>query len=142
MLNDKNKNKESSGSLLTTLFRQILKDNAVLPTQWYDMCNRYYRSPLSTVKKNTKDIGQARNNLSRVIAMDLISWKTFIRAVSILGPKSIKLTCELDWGNGRVTKSSATMGNDVYNYSRVEEIRAELKAAEEERARGDSESKE
>lgn len=132
LLNDKNKGKSESRSLLTTLFRQILKDLSILPSQWYDLCNKYYRSPVSSVKKNTRDIGQARNNLSRVIAEDEISWKTFIKAVCILGPKSIKLSCELEWGNGTKTIHEASMGNDVYIFSKVEEIKARRAAAEEE----------
>lgn len=123
LLNDETKGKTESRSLLTTLFRQILEDLAILPTHWYEQCNKYFRSPISSVGKNTRDISQARNNLSRVISQDVITWRTFIRAVSILGPKSIKLTCELDWGNDRVTRHTAQMGNDVYIANRMNELR-------------------
>ncbi len=128
LLNDKTKGKSRSKSLLTTLFRQILDDLAIMPTQWYELCNKYYRSPVSTVKKNTRDISQARNNLSRVITEDNISWKTFIRAVCILGPRSIKLTCKLEWRNGTTTTHEAKMGNDIYVMTRMAELKEEQEA--------------
>lgn len=125
LLGDDKKKVGESRSLLTALFRVMLADLNVTSTRWNDLCNKYFRSHLSSVPKNSRDVGNARNNLSRLISNDNISWRNFIQAIKILRPTKIKLTLELTWPGDITTTHVAESGNEVA-------ILAEIEASEEE----------
>lgn len=120
LLKDEDKKTNESKSLLTTLFRKMLSDLDITPSRWNDLCNKYFRSGFSSVRKNSRDVGNARNNLSRLVAADNISYNNFIRSIKILRPLKIKLTLELTWRNGLVTKHSAESGNELSVLDKIE----------------------
>ncbi len=111
--------------LLARLLRQVMADLAISPIEWNELINRYYRSRYSRTRKNARDIASDKNNFNRAIAKEQVSWRNLFKAICIFGPKSIKLTIEFEWSNGKSTthhvKTSNPMADLVENTEKSEE---------------------
>jgi hypothetical protein len=60
----------------------------------------FLQSPFSRVPKNAKDIGQERNNFNRAISRSSMTWKTFQKAVQVMGPIRYRITIDMEWRGG------------------------------------------
>jgi|SRR5690606_27215402 len=111
MLEDKDKKYMESTNALAALFRKILTDYNVTPMYWNDIVTRFFRSRYSKVAKNSKDIGQERNNFNRAMARPKITWNNFIRALMIMGPESVDIRITMNWKKGKKTQHEITVKN-------------------------------
>lgn len=91
---------------LTKLFRLLLSELQVSPESWNNRLTLFLNSRLSRVRKTAKDIGQERNNFNRAIAKNEITWKTFQKAVMIMGPAKYCMDIRLILRDGREVKVS------------------------------------
>lgn len=113
LLEDKDKKIPEAKTALSKLWRQILRDHNVGVARWNQLVQEFFRSKYSRTAKNTKDIGQDRNNLSRAIAKDDVSWYNFMRALMILRPVTIKIDITLTWRNKKSTVHTVEIRNPV-----------------------------
>lgn len=113
LLEDKDKKIPEAKTALSKLWRQILRDHNVGVARWNQLVQEFFRSKYSRTAKNTKDIGQDRNNLSRAIAKDDVSWYNFMRALMILRPVTIKIDITLTWRNNKATVHTVEIRNPV-----------------------------
>ena len=92
-----------SANPLTKLFRKILEQRDIGSQVWNRRLTNYLNSPFSRVPKNAKDIGQERNNFNRAIARSSMTWKTFQKAVQVMGCIRYRITIDMEWRNGSTT---------------------------------------
>lgn len=122
MMNDSDKLIEEARNPLTKLFRRVLKEMRVETQSWNRRLTTFLQSSLSRVPKNAKDIGQERNNFNRAIAKKEITFKTFQKAIQILGPLKYSMSITLVMRNGEeVTVSTGTINNP---YSLIDTLNA------------------
>lgn len=89
-------------SPLTKLFRKVLIALHVETQPWNKRLTMFLKSGLSRIAKNAKDIGQERNNFNRAVAKRQITFKTFQKAIQILGPEKYSMSITLVMRDGRV----------------------------------------
>lgn len=115
MMNDGDKLIKEAGNPLTNLFRRVLKDMRVETQAWNRRLTTFLQSPLSRVPKNAKDIGQERNNFNRAIAKKYITFKTFQKAIQILGPLKYSMSITMVMRDGKEVTVSTGMINNPYS---------------------------
>lgn len=93
-----------SANPLTKLFRKILEQRDIGSQMWNRRLTSYLNSPFSRVPKNAKDIGQERNNFNRAISRSSMTWKTFQKAVQVMGCTRYRITIDMEWRGGTSTK--------------------------------------
>lgn len=103
MMDDPNRLVQESANPLTRLFRLILAKQDIGASQWNRRLTTFLKSPFSRVPKNAKDIGQERNNFNRAISRSSMTWKTFQKAVQVIGPLRYRITIDMEWRNGSKT---------------------------------------
>jgi len=114
MMDEPNKLITEAGDPLTKLFRLILRELGVDAPQWNRRLTKFLSSHLSRVPKNAKDIGQERNNFNRAIAKRHITFKTFQKAVQILGPIRYSMSITMEMRDGRTIEIATDMGKNPY----------------------------
>lgn len=114
MMEDEDKLMDRSGSPLTYLFRQVLRELGISVTFWNNRLTRYLKSPLSRCPKNSKDIGQERNNFNRAVAKNEITFKTFLKALHILGPVKYSMSITLVLKNDEKVTIETPMFKNPY----------------------------
>lgn len=115
MMNDGDKLIKEAGNPLTNLFRRVLKEMRVETQSWNRRLTTFLQSPLSRVPKNAKDIGQERNNFNRAIAKRHITFKTFQKAIQILGPLKYSMSITMVMRDGKEVTVSTGMINNPYS---------------------------
>lgn len=95
LMEDPDKLLREARSPLTALFRQVLVHQRVDAVNWNRRLTTYLNSHHSACPKNAKDIGQERNNFNRAIAKTEITFRTFHKAIHILGPVKYSMTLTL-----------------------------------------------
>jgi len=115
MMNDGDKLIKEAGNPLTNLFRRVLKELHVETQAWNRRLTTFLQSPLSRVPKNAKDIGQERNNFNRAIAKRLITFKTFQKAIQIMGPVKYSMSITMIMRDGREVTVSTGLINNPYS---------------------------
>lgn len=100
MMDDAQRLVGESANPLTRLFRLILRDENIGASQWNRRLTQFLKSPFSRVPKNAKDIGQERNNFNRAISRSSMTWKTFQKAVQVIGPLRYRITIDMEWRKG------------------------------------------
>lgn len=108
MMDAKDKLVSQSDNPLTKLFRKILEERQIGTVIWNRRLTNYLKSAFSRVPKNAKDIGQERNNFNRAISRSKMTWKTFQKAVQVIGPIRYRITIDMEWRGG--TKTSVDTG--------------------------------
>jgi hypothetical protein len=103
--------------LLASLYRKIIMDLNLRIREWDSALNRYYKSPMSRVRRNARDIASDKNNFNRAIAKDKISWNNFFKAICIMGPEWIGIEITLRWKNGKTTSHSVGTSNPMASLS-------------------------
>jgi hypothetical protein len=115
MMDDKEKLLKEAANPLTYLFRKVLLELGVEAKPWNRRLTAFLSSPLSRVPKNAKDIGQERNNFNRAIAKKEITFKTFQKAVQILGPQRYSMSITMIMRDGREVKIATEMFKNPYS---------------------------
>jgi hypothetical protein len=124
MMNDDDKLIKEAGNPLTNLFRRVLKEMRVETQSWNRRLTTFLQSHLSRVPKNAKDIGQERNNFNRAIAKRHITFKTFQKAIQILGPLKYSMSITLVMRDGKeLTVSTGLINNP---YSQIDSLNATM----------------
>lgn len=124
MMNDDDKLIKEANNPLTDLFRRVLKEMGVEAQAWNQRLTRFLKSPLSRVPKNAKDIGQERNNFNRAIAKRHITFKTFHKAIQILGPVKYSMSITMVMRDGNEIKVSTGMMEN--SYSKIDSLSAAI----------------
>ncbi len=123
MMEDRDKLIPEAGNPLTYLFRKILRDwpsgsgdwpSGVEAKNWNLRLTRFLNSPMSRCPKNPKDIGQERNNFNRAISKNEITFKTFLKALQILGPLRYSMSIKLQLRSGEEIEISTPMFKNPY----------------------------
>jgi hypothetical protein len=114
MMDDENKLLREAANPLTHLFRKILRELGIEAKPWNRRLTAFLSSPLSRVPKNAKDIGQERNNFNRAIAKKQITFKTFQKAVQILGPVRYSMSITMVMRDGREVTVNTDMFKNPY----------------------------
>ena len=115
MMNARDKLVEESQTPLTRLFRLLLGKMEIGPEKWNTRLTLFLKSPLSRVRKTAKDIGQERNNFNRAIAKRDVTWKTFQKAVQIIGPKRYSMSITMELKDGSLITVETPMGKNPYS---------------------------
>lgn len=114
MMADKKKLVHESANPLTKLFRKVLEERNIGSIQWNNALTKFLDGPMSRVPKNAKDIGQERNNFNRAIARTSMTWKTFQKAIQIMGCVRYRITIDMEWRSGeRTTVDSGFVRNPL-----------------------------
>lgn len=103
MMDAEDKLEGESANPLTKLFRRLLAAEQIKPTTWNNRLTMFLNSAFSRVPKNARDIGQERNNFNRAIARPSMTWKTFQKAIQIMGCVQYRITIDMEWRGGRKT---------------------------------------
>jgi len=123
MMEDRDKLLNEADNPLTYLFRKILRDwpagsgdwpSGVEAKNWNMRLTRFLNSHLSRCPKNPKDIGQERNNFNRAISKTQMTFKTFQKALQILGPLKYSMSVTLLLRNGEEITISTPMFKNPY----------------------------
>ncbi|MNI60669.1 hypothetical protein D3C76_36620 [compost metagenome] len=114
MMNAEDKLIGEAGSPLTNLFRRVLRALELEPKLWNRKLTTFLQSPLSRVPNNSKDIGQERNNFNRAIAKQFITFKTFQKAIQIMGCVRYSMSITLEMRDGRQVEVSTGMIKNPY----------------------------
>ncbi|QTH80287.1 hypothetical protein PA10_00087 [Pseudomonas phage pPa_SNUABM_DT01] len=114
MMNADDKLIGEAGNPLTNLFRRVLLALELEPKLWNRKLTTFLQSPLSRVPKNAKDIGQERNNFNRAIAKRFITFKTFQKAIQIMGCVRYSMSITLEMRDGRKVEVSTGMIKNPY----------------------------
>lgn len=124
MMDDKEKLLKEAANPLTYLFRKVLLELGVEAKPWNRRLTAFLSSPLSRVPKNAKDIGQERNNFNRAIAKREITFKTFQKAIQILGPQRYSMSITLLMRDGR----EVTIATDMFKnpYAAIDDLSSAL----------------
>lgn len=109
MMDDQRKLVHESANPVTLLFRLILEDIDLGSISWNRKLTTFLNSHFSRTPKNPKDIGQERNNFNRAISRPAMTWKTFQKAIQIMGPLRYSITIDMEWPTGVKTKVSTGM---------------------------------
>lgn len=109
MMDDKRKLVHESANPVTLLFRLILEEIDLGAGEWNRKLTMFLNSHLSRVPKNAKDIGQERNNFNRAISRRAMTWKTFQKAIQIMGPLRYRITIDMEWRKGPITTVTTGM---------------------------------
>jgi hypothetical protein len=124
MMDDKEKLLKEAANPLTYLFRKVLLELGVEAKPWNRRLTAFLSSPLSRVPKNAKDIGQERNNFNRAIAKREITFKTFQKAIQILGPQRYSMSITMLMRDGR----EVTIATDMFKnpYAAIDDLSSAL----------------
>lgn len=116
MMDSEDKLVGESGNPLTYLFRMVLgiKELKVNSSNWNARLTRFLNSPWSRVPKNSKDIGQERNNFNRAIAKAEVTFRTFQKAIQILGPVRYSMSIRMEMRGGKVFEVTTPMFKNPY----------------------------
>ncbi len=123
MMEDRDKLLNEADNPLTYLFRKILRDwpagsgdwpSGVEAKNWNMRLTRFLNSHLSRCPKNPKDIGQERNNFNRAISKTQMTFKTFQKALQILGPLKYSMSVTLQLRSGEEITISTPMFKNPY----------------------------
>jgi len=122
MMDDENKLLQEARNPLTKLFRLILRELHIEAKPWNRRLTAFLSSPLSRVPKNAKDIGQERNNFNRAIAKPHITFKTFQKAIQILGPVRYSMSITMTMRDGR--EIHVTTDSFKNPYAKIDDLAA------------------
>ncbi|MNP88983.1 hypothetical protein D3C85_13770 [compost metagenome] len=139
MMDSEDKRVDAAKSPLTHLFRMVLaiKELKVSSSNWNTRLTRFLHSPWSRVPKNSKDIGQERNNFNRAIARSQITFRTFQKAIQILGPVRYSMSISMEMRDGRVLKVETPMF--LNPYADIDKLKSQFEERGEEVADADIE---
>lgn len=126
MMDSKDKLVDETRHPLTILFRKVLAipELRINSSTWNRLLTRFLQSPWSRVPKNAKDIGQERNNFNRAIAKSEITFRTFQKAIQILGPTRYSMSIRLEMRGGKVFEVST--GMCVNPYAEMDKLKNEF----------------
>lgn len=104
-LNNKNSMKNitngDSGSILSSLFRNILNDLGVTITSYEIMLDKYIER--NGMTKITREKSSVRGNLMKEFRKNTMSWNKFINGLMFLNVKKFTLRVEIHHSNNKVT---------------------------------------
>jgi hypothetical protein len=90
------KNIDAAKNPGAVLFRQIAFDLNLTPEQWDQKIRDYLETTEGgSFSKNKRS--SERNNINRSLIQNRTTWKKLRRAISILKPKEVKFTLEMEW---------------------------------------------
>lgn len=122
ILSDKNKGQDSTeaspGGVLARLWRQILFDLRISSLKWHSLIGDYINSlrkkELGNPSTQSLDENENRSptnislrgTLNKEMAGPSLTYKTFLKGLSILGAIKIKMSIEITWANKNKTTHS------------------------------------
>lgn len=116
MLEAPDKRIGESQNILARLFRGILMDHNVTPSQWDAMVDRYFRSRLSRTPKDSKAINQDKYNFIRALEKDKLSIGRFETAINILGAESVEFMLTMNWRGKPSSKHKVSIRNPLVDF--------------------------
>lgn len=113
LLQDPNKKRGEATNELATMFRKMLAEHGILPTDWDRRAELYYRKLYTNHRGETDmiKVNQEKSNLTRALTKNSIPWKRFTTALAILGPETWDLEITLPYKSGHVRKHKVTVKN-------------------------------
>lgn len=100
-------------NILARLFRGILMEHGIMPSQWDAMVDRYFRSRLSRTPKDSKAINQDKYNFIRALEKDKLSIGRFETAINILGAESVEFMLTMNWRGKAPSKHKVLIRNPL-----------------------------
>lgn len=101
---------ESKG-VLAFLFRSMLKELRIGPSEWQNLMNRWLNDPTNGVPDNPKDRSTSRGNLDKALTNDAMTYLMFNKGVRFLSYLLSYVRIEVHFGDdrGREYKIDATL---------------------------------
>lgn len=103
ILEQKDKGISKARGALAMLFRTILYDLDITGPEWEVLMQRVLDDPRGPAPRNSKDRSSLKGNLNKALKGDRMSWKTFQKALRLLGPNRLRLEAHLEWPKGTTT---------------------------------------
>ncbi|MBN22751.1 MAG: hypothetical protein CL678_15810 [Bdellovibrionaceae bacterium] len=103
ILHSTTKATEKARDPLAKLFRVILRDINIGVKQWGQLMELYLDNPRHRIPKNGKDRSSARGNLNKELRRSYMTWKVFMKGLSFLNIKHVRIELHATWWNRRVT---------------------------------------
>lgn len=102
ILQDADKKIDESRDVLSKAFRTILRESRFSMIDWNNNMPRYLKDRRNRIPQNSKDMSSARGNLSKELSRDTMTWNVFMKGLSFINPKSVKLTIEVEFDKEKV----------------------------------------
>lgn len=98
-----------SKSLLSRLFRQLMKDLNVGPERFGALMRDYINDPRNHIPRNRKDMTSARGNLGAALSKPQMTWKVFCKGLAFLKIWKIDIAIRVYHSNGKKTDHYTSM---------------------------------
>lgn len=95
-----------NGNPLARLFAKIRHDLGITPPRVALLVEHYLNNPLNNVPKTGKERATERGNLMKQLKADDMTFKVFLKALSVLQPKHVRFTVEFTNQRNRTTSHS------------------------------------
>jgi hypothetical protein len=102
----------TSGSILSSMFRSILKELNISALRFDRLLTDYINKAKLT--NNVKEVSSQRGNLKKELLKTTMSWKVFIKALVFLNVRRFDMTVRLYHDNGMVTEHHKTVSLTNY----------------------------
>ncbi len=104
ILQSPSKEVQSARGVLAKVFRTICKDVGITPSVWHKLMQQFLNNPMNGIPpEDGKKRSSTRGNLNKAFSRSVMSWKTFITAISFLSPVHADFQLTLTWRNKKVT---------------------------------------
>lgn len=115
ILQSPSKEVHSARGVLAKVFRGICKDAGITPSVWHKLMQQFLNNPMNGIPaEDGKRRSSTRGNLNKAFSKEVMSWKTFMTALSFLSPVKAEFTLKLTWRNKRTTVHEIEVNfNDV-----------------------------
>lgn len=97
LLQREDKGLSQADNVPAALLRVTFLDLDITLRKWDEAIRNYVTSPKSGVAPDPSKRSQERSNTNRAVAADRITWRTFTKAIHILGPKGQYYELRLYW---------------------------------------------
>lgn len=102
ILHDPDKKIDGARDVLSKAFRTLLRESRFSVIDWNSRMPRYLQDPRNRIPQNSKDMSSARGNLSKELSRNTMTWNVFMKGLSFINPKSVKLTLDVEFEGGAI----------------------------------------
>lgn len=113
LLLDEQKLKGKTTHPLAYMFRDMMLEHGILPSEWEARIDNFYRRMYTNARGEIDlvKVNQEKSNLMRALCKDTIPWNRFNTACQLMGAESYTLTLTLNYANGHKAEHKVKLRN-------------------------------